>query len=243
MAALAAVVFVVLFFVDAGYGKMISHRWGPAISNKAAWVLMEAPVFIVLLVLFLRSTRPVEVGALLCFLCFELHYFQRSFVFPFLLKGKSKMPLSIMFMGMIFNTVNGWIQGQWLFYLSPEGMYGPAWLHTPQLWIGMVIFFVGMAINIHSDYIIRHLRQSGDTRHYLPHGGMYDYVTSANYLGEIIEWTGYAIMTWSAAGLLFVVWTCANLVPRANSIYKRYQVEFANEFDTHHLKRIFPYIY
>ena len=41
MVAIAIVVFVVLNFVEAGYGKMISKKWGPAISNKLAWVLME----------------------------------------------------------------------------------------------------------------------------------------------------------------------------------------------------------
>jgi 3-oxo-5-alpha-steroid 4-dehydrogenase 1 len=72
---------------------------------------------------------------------------------------------------------------------------------------------------------------------------MYNYVTSANYFGEIVEWLGWAILTWSAAGLVFFWFTCANLVPRANSIYNRYQSEFPEEFDKTRLKRIFPYIY
>ena len=101
----------------------------------------------------------------------------------------------------------------------------------------------GFIINIHSDSIIRNLRKPGDTKHYLPEGGVYNYVTSANYFGEIVEWTGFAILTWSMSGVVFVLWTMANLVPRANSIYKKYKVEFKDEFDEKKLKRVFPRIY
>lgn len=243
MIGVAVVVFIALYFVEAGYGKMISPKWGPAISNKVAWVLMECPVFFVLLYMWLQSDRRMLAAPLVLFLMFELHYFLRSFIFPLLLKGKSKMPIAIMAMGMIFNTINGYIQGEWIFFLSPETMYTAQWLTTPQFIIGALVFFIGLGINQHSDYVIRHLRAPGDTRHYLPKKGMYRYVTSANYFGEIVEWTGFAIATWSLAGWVFVIWTCANLVPRANSIYKKYSVEFADEFNQMSLKRVFPFIY
>ena len=145
-------------------------------------------------------------------------------------------------MGIIFNCINGYIQGMWIFRLSGN-MYTAEWLTSPQFIIGAVIFFVGLAINWHSDYVIRHLRKPGDTRHYLPQKGMYRYVTSANYFGEIVEWTGFAVLTWSFAGMVFLIWTCANLVPRANSIYHKYEKEFADEFDSKKLKRVFPYLY
>ena len=173
MVAIAIVVFIVLNFVEAGYGKMISKKWGPAISNKLAWILMECPVFIVLFYFWFNSERRFEIAPLLFFIFFEIHYFQRSFIFPFLLKGKSKMPLSIMLMGMIFNTINGYMQGEWIFYLAPDDLYTSAWLTTPQFIIGTIIFFAGMAINLNSDSVIRHLRKQGDTNHYLPKKGFY----------------------------------------------------------------------
>ncbi len=243
MTAIAVVVFIALFFVEAGYGKMISKKWGPAINNKVAWFIMECPVFITLLTFWIMSPRQWDIVPLIFFILFEIHYFHRAFVFPWMLRGKNKMPLTITVMGMIFNTVNGWMQGEWIFFLSPEGMYSPEWLKTPQFIIGTLIFFAGMIINLQSDYIIRHLRKPGDSKHYLPKGGMYNYVTSANYFGEIIEWTGFAILTWSWSGVVFAVWTMANLVPRANSIYKRYAVEFKDEFYDRPLKRVFPFLY
>ena len=243
MAITGLVVFVALYFVEAGYGKMISDKWGPAINNKVAWVIMECPVFFVMLYLWGMSDRTFEIAPLIIFLIFQSHYFQRSFIFPCLLKGKSKMPITVMAMGFIFNMVNGAIQGYWIFYLSPADMYTADWLTTPQFIIGTCIFIIGFIINLHSDYVIRHLRKPGDTKHYLPKKGMYKYVTSANYFGEILEWTGFAVLTWSYAGTIFLWWTCANLVPRANSIYQRYSVEFADEFDKKKLKRVFPFIY
>ena len=72
------VVFVALYFVDAGYGKMRSEKWGPAMNNKAGWFLMEAPVFLVVLYLYFKSfaiNNGVTMNApyWLFFLFFEFH--------------------------------------------------------------------------------------------------------------------------------------------------------------------------
>lgn len=248
VALIGVVVFISLYFVDAGYGKLISEKWGPAINNKIGWLLMECPVFFVVLFMWASSDVRFTLPYLVFFLLFELHYFQRSFVFPLLMKGNSKMPIVIMAMSIIFNLTNGYIQGYWLFAKAPEDpvyqqLYTIDWFTDPRFIIGVIIFFTGMIINLHSDYIIRHLRKPGDSKHYLPKGGMYNYVTSANYFGEIIEWAGWAILTWSWAGFVFFWFTSSNLVPRANSIYHKYEHEFADEFKTRKLKRIFPFIY
>ncbi len=44
-AAIAVVTFIVLLFVKAPYGRHVKSGWGPQISNKAGWVLMELPSF------------------------------------------------------------------------------------------------------------------------------------------------------------------------------------------------------
>lgn len=244
MALVGLVVFITLYFVDAGYGKMRTDSWGPAINNKIGWMLMEAPVFIVMLYLWGISPVKGQWPYLAFLLIFEWHYFQRSFIFPFLLKGNGKMPIIIMGLSVIWNLINGYVQGYWLFHLAPEyHPYSAEWVSDPRFIVGTVIFVIGWCINMHSDHVIRHLRKPGDTNHYLPKKGMYRFVTSANYLGEITEWLGFAILTWSWAGALFFWFSCCNLVPRANSIYERYAVEFADEFDRRKLKRIIPFIY
>lgn len=243
MAILAVIVFIVLHFVGAGYGMMYTKRWGPAVNNRIGWIIMESPVFIAMCILWWLSSRRFDIVPLVFFVFFQLHYFQRSFIFPLLIKGKNKMPLVIIMSGVIFNLINAFMQAGWIFYLAPEGQYSTDWLYSPQFIIGTVIFFCGIAINLNSDNIIRHLRKPGDTRHYIPRGGMFRYVSSANYFGEWIEWVGFAILTWSASGTVFALWTFANLAPRADKIHRRYSAEFGEEFDKLHLKRIIPFIY
>lgn len=243
MSGLAVCVFVALQFVNAGYGMMISRQWGPTISNRIGWILMEAPVFVAMLVLWLHSDRCNDLVRIVLLLLFQIHYFQRSFVFPFLIKNKGRMPLTIILMGMIFNVCNALMQGGWIFYFSPESMYEVSWFGTPMFIIGTILFFAGMYINIYSDHIIRHLRKPFDSNHYLPKGGMFKYLSSANYFGELLEWVGFAVLTWSWSGAIFVLWTFANLAPRANAIYHRYVQEFGEEFTKEHRKRIIPFIY
>ena len=175
MSAVALVVFIALYFVKAGYGMFRTASWGISINNKLAWVLMEAPVFIVMFGLWGKSGAGFTVPVYFFFLLFQLHYLQRAFIFPFLLKGKSRMPVAIMAMGIVFNLLNGMMQAGGLFYFAPEGLYADGWAYLlkPHALLGIILFFAGMFVNLHSDYVIRHLRKPGDTKHYLPGKGLY----------------------------------------------------------------------
>jgi 3-oxo-5-alpha-steroid 4-dehydrogenase 1 len=237
------VVFVSLFFVDAGYGRFYAPKWGPAIDNRLGWMLMEAPVFVAMLLLWWLSDRREDGIRLVFLLLFELHYFHRAFVFPWLMRGRSKMPLSIIGTAVLFNTLNAYMQGGWLFYVSPVDYYSADWLTSLPFLSGTALFLFGRGVNIHSDRIIRTLRKPGDTAHYLPRGGMFRWVTSANYFGELVEWTGFAILTWSVSGAVFALWTFANLAPRAARIYNGYRQEFPEQLDTRTTKRIIPFIF
>ena len=243
MLAMAVVVFVSLYFVNAGYGQFRSRQWGWSINNRVAWILMEAPVFFVMFAVWFTSGHSLHLPELLLFCLFELHYFQRSFIFPFLMSGKSQMPVAIMLMGIVFNSINGILQGGGLYwYPNPDFAEGAAYLMRFSSIVGILLFFSGMAINLHSDHVIRHLRKPGDTRHYLPDKGYYRLVTSANYFGELVEWIGFAVIANTLAAWVFPIWTAANLVPRAHAIHKKYRAEFGNEA-VGSRKRIIPFIY
>lgn len=243
MAVIAVAVFVALFFVNAGYGKFYNKSWGPTLDNHLGWFLMEAPVFIAMLVLWWLSDRRTDFTRLVFLFIFEAHYFHRSFLFPLQLRGHSRMPWAIVIMGALFNTLNAFMQGGWFFYISPAEMYPVEWLGSIQFIAGAIVFAAGMYINIQSDSIIRNLRQPGDTAHYLPKKGMFKYVAGANYLGEFMEWAGFALLTWSWAGAVFALWTFANLAPRAARTHDLYASEFPEEFDAQKVKRIIPFIY
>lgn len=242
MVIVGIVVFFSLYFIAAGYGQYIDRRWGKAISNRVGWVIMELPVVVLFLLFWIFSERTLSVTPLVFFLLFNLHYCQRTFVFPLLIRGNDLMPLSIILFGMLFNTANAYMQGAWIFFLSPEDLYTPRWLLTPQFIVGTLVFLTGFVVNLHSDRIIRRLRIPGDTAFHIPRGGAFEYVSSAQYLGELIEWIGWAILTLSWPGLVFALWTFANLVPRAHRNHRWYLEEFGDAYPAER-KRIIPFLY
>ena len=243
MAAMAVVVFVSLYYVRAGYGQFRTRQWGWSIDNRVGWTLMEAPVFVVMAAIWLQADELWHVPEVVLLALFQLHYAQRSFVFPWLMTGRSRMPVAIVLMGALFNTLNGIMQGGGLWwYPNPDFQQGAAYLLHWNALAGILLFVVGLAVNWHSDHVIRHLRKPGDTRHYLPQRGMYRYVTSANYLGELLEWVGFALAAATPVAWVFPLWTAANLVPRAHAIHKRYRQEFGDQA-VGNRKRIIPYVY
>ncbi|MEG2365256.1 MAG: DUF1295 domain-containing protein [Alistipes sp.] len=242
MACVALCVFVALYFVEAGYGYLFNPKYGRPIPNKIGWIIMEAPVFIAMTTLWLLSPRTWQCVPLVLFVLFQSHYLYRAFIFPLRLRGASKIPTGIVAMGALFNTLNALMQGGWIFFIAPDNYY-EGWFTKPYIYIGIVLFYGGMYINRQADRIIRNLRKPGDTRHYIPRGGMFRYVSSANYFGEVVQWVGFAVASWSWAGVIFVWWTFANLAPRSASLYKRYATEFGTEFTALRRKKIIPFIY
>ena len=240
MAFMGLFVFVTLYFVDAGYGKFRSNKWGYSINNKLGWVLMECPALIPIAYTIV-ALKPSALAILFMSL-YALHYVYRSFIFPALLKGNSKMPLAITAMGATFNFTNSTLLCASVMAFPKESYtdicsYAGNW----NFWLGIVLFFMGMYTHMKADHTIRNLRKPGDTNHYLPKGGLFDYVTSANYFGELLEWTGFAILLCNPAAWMFVWWTAANLVPRAHAINKKYRAEFGNE-QVGKRKRVIPFI-
>lgn len=248
MSVLGVGVFVILQFITPAYGMTFNTRWGFSVRSNLGWFIMEIPVFFTMLVLYFISLyfniRPFNIVTFIMFFIFEFHYFQRSFIFPLLMKGQSKMPLSIIITGFVFNTCNAIMQGGWLFYFSPENYYPIEWLWSPQFIVGFIIFLGGMVLNIYADRVIRDLRTDPyDNNYYLPQKGPFKYVNSVNYLGEIMEWFGFAILTWSVSGLVFCLWTCANIIPRAKAVYERYELFFGEEFTSQKRYKILPFVY
>jgi 3-oxo-5-alpha-steroid 4-dehydrogenase 1 len=248
MSILGVLVFVVLQFVTPAYGMTFNNRWGMSVRSNLGWFIMESPVFFTMLILYFISLyfhiRPFNIVTLVMFIFFEFHYFQRSFVFPLLMKGQSKMPISIIIIGFVFNTFNAIMQGGWLFYFSSENAYPISWFWSPQFIVGTLIFLFGMVVNIYADRIIRGLRKDDmDNNYYLPMGWPFNRISSANYFGEILEWLGFAILTWSVSGFVFLLWTCANIIPRSKEVYSRYTQFFGEEFTSLKRYKIFPWIY
>lgn len=150
--------------------------------NKLAWMLMEVPVFLVMIWMWWYST-VVSYPLQLIFLFLSTSLFSAFVCFPVYCKEKGRMPV-ISFDGSSFIILNGFMQGEWIFYLSPADRYTSQWFAAPQFILGTVLFCMG--INCHSDYNPAS-STPGIPVIIFPSGGLYHYVTSANYFGEIVS--------------------------------------------------------
>jgi 3-oxo-5-alpha-steroid 4-dehydrogenase 1 len=242
-AALAAVSFISLQFVSAPYGRHLREGWGPKINATLGWVVMEAPSPIVFFICWLMGepARRLSATGIIFLLLWETHYIYRSFIFPFRRRGgQREMPASIALMSILFNVANAYLNARWLYTLGPERPN--AWLADPRFLIGCALFAAGWWINHQSDRILFDLRTPGTEGGYkIPHGGLYRFVSCPNYLGELIEWSGWALCTFSPAGLAFALASAANLVPRARTHHRWYREKFPDY--PNERKAIVPLLY
>ena len=217
-------VVVLLLFVTAPYGRHDRPGWGPTIPNALGWVLMESPAVVLFAVIFLAGDHAAETVPLVFGALWMFHYVQRTFVFPLRVRTSGKqMALVIVGMAFVFNTLNAYVVARWISHL---GAYSTSWLQDPRFILGVGVFAVGYLINHRADHVLIHLRAPGETAYRIPRGGLFEHVACPNYLGEIIEWFGFALATWSLAGLAFALFTAANVGPRAFSNRRWYRETF-----------------
>jgi len=222
-----AIVFVVLFFIAAPYGRHIRKGWGYSVGNKLGWVLMEAPAPIVFAICFLYGETRNSPVTLIFLAMWEMHYLHRAFIYPFSLRGAARrMPLGVIATGFVFNIMNGYLNGRYIFGFS--GGYDNSWLVDTRFIIGIAIFIIGYIINRQADLALRSLRQIGESDYKISYHRLYRWVSSPNYLGEITIWIGWAIATWSLPGMAFAFWTVANLLPRARANHDWYRRTFTD---------------
>jgi protein-S-isoprenylcysteine O-methyltransferase Ste14 len=220
----AAASFTSLLFITAPYGRYLRSGWGPTLPSRLAWIVMELPAPLCFALAFVRGTHAGEGIPLLFLGLWQLHYLQRTFVYPLLMRGSGKRTVLATFgMALVFNVLNGTVNG---IAVSHFGSYGEQWLTDPRFLVGVMLFLGGYAINLHSDAVLRGLRSPGETGYKIPQGGCFRWVSSANYFGEIVEWCGWALATWTAAGFTFALFTVANLLPRALSHHRWYREQF-----------------
>lgn len=223
---MAVLIFFLLLRVTAPYGRHTSSKWGPQIDNHFGWFFMEFPALLVMIYVLIRnfSTHSIAIEIMIGLYC--LHYFNRSFIFPFRIhtKGK-KMPVLIMSSGIFFNLCNTFLLG---YYFTNFAGNENSWLADIRFITGLVVFFVGAWINWKADNILIHLRKPGETGYKIPTGWLFNQVSCPNLFGELIEWAGFAILCWNLPALTFFIWTAANLIPRAISHHKWYHNQFAD---------------
>jgi hypothetical protein len=214
-----------LLMVTAPYGRHSRPGWGPTVGARFGWVVMEISSLAAFNVFFFQGSGQFPSAVAVLVFLWNCHYLNRSLFYPLRMRcGSKPMAFSVVLMAILFNTVNGYLNGRYLNLFSSR--YGNGWLLDLRFLIGLALFVGGFLINNHSDAILRKLREPGRDTYRTPEGGLFRYVSCANYLGEIVEWFGWACMTWSWVGLSFAVWTACNLIPRALSHHKWYREYF-----------------
>jgi protein-S-isoprenylcysteine O-methyltransferase Ste14 len=224
MFALAVVTFLALLFMTAPYGRHHRAGWGPVMKPRVGWMVMESPSVVVFGLLFALGPHRAEIVPCVFLGMWQLHYVHRAFVYPLSLPRDAKpMPALVVASGFTFNLLNSVVNAGWIGHV---GVYATSWLSDPRFLVGVAIFIAGGAMNRRADRLLRALRAPGESGYKIPRGGMYEWVSCPNYLGEIIEWSGWALATWSEAGFAFAVYTVANLAPRAWSHHVWYRAQF-----------------
>jgi hypothetical protein len=236
---IAILVFPVLLKFTAPYGRHASPKWGPMISNRIGWMIYELPSLIIFIVLMLTGGKVFSQPLWIFFSIWTIHYVNRAIIFPLRThtKGK-KVPLMIVFSAIFFNFINAGLNGYWLGYVGPD--YPDFWLTDPRFIIGAMVFIAGFLINQFADKKLIGLRKGGKQGYFIPRGGLFNYISCPNFFGEIVEWTGFAIMAWNMPAVSFAVWTAANLLPRALAHHKWYRGYFKDYPKGR--KAVIPYI-
>ena len=230
--AIGILVFPLTLFVTAPFGRHISLRFGPTIGNQLGWIIMESPAIWWFTLIFVGGIYRHDASgeqnvAWILWSVWMIHYLNRGLIFPIRTRTIGKrIPLMIVAFAFTFQLVNGFLNAIALGYLGSQYTY--AWLSYPIFWIGATFFVLGWLINVRSDEVLLKLRNPGETDYLIPRGGLFEWISCPNFLGEMILWSGWAIMCWNLAALSFAIWTVANLLPRALAHHRWYRKTFVD---------------
>lgn len=237
----AAFISLAVFLINAPYGRYSNTSWGPLVPGNIAWAVQESPTLFFVCYSYLHANPNVikQDAAKILLLLFTIHYTNRTLIFPWRTRGGKPTPFSVMMMSFFYCVFNGYIQTR---YLTQFASFPTNWIYHPQFILGVIMFIAGMLINIHSDHILINLRKPGDTAYHIPKGGMFNYVSGANFFGEILEWSGFAVAAAAWPALSFAIFTFSNIGPRGYQHHLWYLKQFKDKYPKNR-KAVIPFIW
>lgn len=207
------------------YGRHVFPGQTAMMASRPAWLLFECPQWWAFALTFWLTAQSPSAPAITLFCLWQAHYTYRAIIYPLRRNDQGKQfPISAVIFGIVFNALNGFVNGYAVAH-APHLM-NSAWFTDPRFIAGAIVAATGWLINFHADSTLIRLRSDGSSGYRIPYGGLFRWVSGANYFGEIVLWSGWALMSWTTSGLVFAVFTLANLGPRAVSHHRWYLEKF-----------------
>lgn len=179
-----------------------------------------------------------------------LHFMRRTLEVLFVHRYKRRMPI----IESAGAPVYYWFFAIWIAWsMRSESGYEQSFLVFVIL--GSLVFLIGEIGNCICHIQLRKFRNekrtsfisSSASRHVLPHGLLFNYVSCPHYFFEILTWTGFFLATWTLPAVLFLLATIVTLVVYAGKKHKAYLQEFdgkdGNEIYPVNRKALIPFIY
>ncbi len=223
--AMAPVAFAVMLTGWDPVGRSGGRGLGPKVESRLAWVIMELPALATFPLIYFFSGNPHPVGNVAVALWLA-HYGHRTLFWPwFVPKKDATESIAMIAMAFLFNAITGGLIGV---FMGHHADYTTGWLSDPRFLAGLVLMLAGATLNVWADYRLLRLRKAGGGQRVMPRGGAFDVVACPNLAGEMLEWFGFAMLTWCLPALAFAIWTVANLAPRAFWRRNQYRESFAD---------------
>eukprot|EP00450_Noctiluca_scintillans_P018840 CAMPEP_0194524762 /NCGR_PEP_ID=MMETSP0253-20130528/60047_1 /TAXON_ID=2966 /ORGANISM="Noctiluca scintillans" /LENGTH=277 /DNA_ID=CAMNT_0039369421 /DNA_START=9 /DNA_END=839 /DNA_ORIENTATION=- len=227
--------FQFLWFILLGgvpdYGKFGNSKPKHVVPIRWAWITMEQPAVVIPSIALLEHVtrgRPFAPGVV-PLLMFMTHYFHRSYIYSFRTRGQP-FPTVAWACALVFCSLNGTMQTIDLLHGGGDPVAGWASVWSPRACLGYALFISGMVTNIHSDNTLRNLRKPGEVGYKIPRGGMFEYVSGANFFGECLEWTGYWIACDPSGGhcgpMAFALYNWSGIGMRCIATHEWYVTKF-----------------
>ncbi|XP_066273603.1 uncharacterized protein [Branchiostoma lanceolatum] len=240
---LGVITILVQLAKPAPYGKFDqgnNESWGVTINQRLGHILSDATpgVLLFLLVFFLYGTERQYANYVFLGL-WQAHYIHRGIIHPLVMRySKAQVPLGITLGGLFPNCIFSFLCADWI----SSARYPDKYYYDPRFIIGLLLFVSGYVTNKWADIKLRGLRkQKGSNGYYIPSGGLFELVACPNYFGELVEWLGWAVGTWSLSGLAWMLFGCATFIPRAAHTRKWYGEQFM-EYPRAR-KALIPFVY
>jgi len=242
---LAVITCITQWVKPAPYGKHEREdpNWGPKIPQRLSHIISDAITGILMfsLVFFLFSTEVADKGILnyVFYGLFMVHTLHRGLIHPLTMRYRSSsVPIGITIGGLMPNVLYQWLIAN---HIGVAG-YDSSYPYDPRFILGILIYVVGFVINRWADFKLRSLRSTkGCTGYYIPYGGLFDLVVMPNYFGELVQWIGWTIATWSLSGVVWTLFCAATFVPRSRHNLQWYKEQFEN-FPSNR-KALIPFIF